>query len=176
MAPPAKNILITGNPGVGKTTMVRKLADMLGELGPAGFYTAEIRDHGKRLGFELIDLAGDHLLLSHIGLKSPFRVGKYGVDVGALEKYLDTRRFTESSSRLIIIDEIGKMECCSAGFIREVATLLDSDKRVLATIAKKGGGPIEAVKRRPDVRMFEVTLRNRDSLGADIAGLFKERH
>jgi nucleoside-triphosphatase len=169
----AKNILVTGNPGVGKTTLIRKLADILREFRPVGFYTAEVREGGIRQGFELVDLAGNHLVLSHVNIKSPYRVGKYGVDIAAFERYLDTRSFTVCPAGLFIIDEIGKMESYSAKFIRDVTDLLDSDKRVLATIAQKGGGQIEAIKRRRDVCLFEVTLRNRDSLAADIADLLR---
>ena len=39
-----KNILITGLPGVGKTTLIKKLAEVLNDLNPIGFYTAEIRE------------------------------------------------------------------------------------------------------------------------------------
>jgi nucleoside-triphosphatase THEP1 len=46
--------------------------------------------------------------------------------------------------------------------------ILDSEKWVIATIAVKGSGIIEAIKKRKDVKVFEITQRNRDSLLSDI--------
>lgn len=56
------HILITGLPGVGKTTLIRKLVKHLAEHNPAGFYTEEIRDaQGTREGFRLVTLCGRQL-------------------------------------------------------------------------------------------------------------------
>ena len=64
-SPIKKNFLITGLPGVGKTTLIKKLSEKLKHLHPAGFYTEEIREAGQRKGFELISLDGKRGLLSH---------------------------------------------------------------------------------------------------------------
>jgi nucleoside-triphosphatase len=163
-----ENLLITGLPGIGKTTFIRSLADELRTFHPVGFYTEEIRKGGQRLGFELISLDGRKRVLSHVGIKSPFRVGRYGVDVKGFEDFLDTLPFFDPESRLIIIDEVGKMECLSQRFRGLLKELLDSTKGVIATIALKGTGLIEEVKRRKDVRVFEISERNRDRLLSEI--------
>ena len=62
------------------------------------------------------------------------------------------------------MDEIGKMECCSQHFVAAMRCLLDSDKRVVASIARKGTGLIAEVKRRADVELWELTVGNRDAL------------
>ncbi len=163
-----KNFLITGFPGVGKTTQIRNLAEELKPLHPVGFYTAEIRKGGQRLGFELVSLDGRQSLLSHVDIKSPFRVGKYGVNVKGFENFLDTLPFFDPASQWIVIDEIGKMECLSQRFRRLLKEILDSEKRVIATIALKGTEWIEEVKERKDVKLFEISERNRDRLPAEI--------
>ncbi len=163
-----KNLLITGFPGVGKTTLIRSLAEEMKPLHPVGFYTAEIRKGGQRLGFELVSLDGKRSLLSHVDIKSPFRVGKYGVNVKGFENFLDTLSFFDPANQWIVIDEIGKMECLSQRFRRLLKEILDSEKRVIATIVLKGTGWIEEVKERKDVKLFEISERNRDRLPAEI--------
>ncbi len=170
----AKNIFITGVPGSGKTTFIVRLAEDLREYGPVGFTTEEIRSHGVRTGFRITSL--DHQrtgILAHVKIAGPHRVGKYGVDLEGFEQFLGTLQLLDPSSRLIIIDEIGKMECLSAKFRDLVTSLLDADAPVIATIALKGGGFIDEVKRRPGILLYGLTERNRDALLPDIAGLIR---
>ena len=163
-----KNILITGLPGVGKTTLIKNIGAALKGLRPVGFYTAEIREGGRRKGFELISLDGRKGLLSHTDIQSPYRVGKYKVDVKGFETFLDSIPLLHASTHLVIIDEIGKMECYSDQFKNLLKAILDSEKCVIATLALKGSGIIEEIKKRKDVKLFEITRRNRDSLLFDI--------
>lgn len=163
-----KKILLTGLPGVGKTTLIKKLAEALKEFHPIGFYTEEIREEGMRKGFEWVTLDGRRGLLSHKKIKSPYRVGQYGVDVKSFDAFLESVPWTDASTRLIIIDEIGKMECYSDKFKRIVKEILDSEKGLIATIAMKGGGLISEVKGRKDINLFTLTPSNRDSLLSEI--------
>jgi nucleoside-triphosphatase len=163
-----KNILLTGFPGVGKTTSIKKLSEELSSIKPVGFYTEEIREGGMRKGFDLINIDGRRGLLSHIEITSPYRVGRYRVDVKGFEDFLDSIAFFAAATRLIIIDEIGKMECLSPKFRRLIKEILESEKMLIATVAFKGSGLIEEIKKRDDVRLFEVTQKNRNSLLTEI--------
>jgi len=163
-----KNLLITGLPGVGKTTLIKKLSEALKSYHPVGFYTEEIRAGGERKGFELISLEGKRGLLSHKEIRSPYQVGHYKVDIKGFEDFLGSISFFNPSTHLIIIDEIGKMECLSLRFQKILKEILDSQKWVIATIALKGSGLIAEVKERMDVRLFEITKKNRDSLFSEI--------
>ena len=160
----AKNILITGLPGVGKTTLIKKLIERLRDEHPVGFCTSEIRERGERKGFELNGLDGRRGILAHVSGHSPFRVGKYQVDVSAFERFLDAVPFFDPTCTLVVLDEIGKMECFSPKFKKLLLDLLDSDKNVVATIARKGDAYIEAIKRRQDAVLYEITAGNRDAL------------
>lgn len=159
-----KNILITGVPGIGKTTLIRKILAQSADLNPVGFYTEEIREDGIRRGFSLIDTEGARNVLSHDEIRSPFKVGKYGVALSGFEQFLDRIPFDEPGRRLLVIDEIGKMECFSRKFRELVAVLLSSDRPVVATVAMKGAGLIADVKARTDVELIEITRDNRNNL------------
>lgn len=164
----SKNILITGLPGVGKTTLIKKLSGALKSLRPAGFYTEEIREGGQRKGFELISLEGKRGLLSHKQIDSLYRVGPYCVDVKGFEDFLRSVSFSDPFTRLIIIDEVGKMECLSDQFKELLNATLDSEKWVIATVALKGSGLTAKVKKRQDIKLFEITPKNRDALFSEI--------
>jgi nucleoside-triphosphatase len=144
-----KNLLITGLPGVGKTILIKKLSEALKHLHPVGFYTEEIREGGVRKGFELISLEGKKGLLSHKEIRSPYQVGHYKVDIQNFEDFLISISFFNPSTHLIIIDEIGKMECLSDRFNKLIRESLDSEKWVIATLALKGTGLITEVKEKP---------------------------
>jgi nucleoside-triphosphatase len=164
-----KNILITGIPGVGKTTLVKKILDEQKHLNAVGFYTAEIREAGIRKGFELVGLDGQRRVLSHVRIKGPYRVGRYGVDIIGFDEFLDSMNFLDVRADLFVIDEIGKMECFSEKFRSLMRKILDSDTRVIATIAQKGGGIIAETKSRTDSQLFDLTFENRDRLAFVIA-------
>jgi nucleoside-triphosphatase len=163
-----KNILLTGLPGVGKTTLIKRLSDALSGLHPIGFYTEEIREKDARKGFALVSLVGGKRLFSHTEINSPYKVGRYKVDIKGFEDFLDEIAFFNPENKLIIIDEIGKMECLSSKFSRLMKDVLSSDKILITTIALRGGGLIEEIKKRDDVKSFGVTQSNRESLIREI--------
>ncbi len=163
-----KNIIITGLPGVGKTTLIKGVLQEVRSLNPIGFYTEEIREQGIRTGFSLISVTGEKSILAAENIPSRFRVGKYGVDLVNFENFIGNIPFRDPAKNLIIIDEIGKMECFSKMFTDLVIELLSSNKLVVATVALKGTGLIAHVKSRHDIELIEITKDNRNYLLADI--------
>lgn len=166
------NILLTGMPGVGKTTLIRTLVEKLDR--PArGFTTEEIREGGRRRGFKIATLDGREGVLAHDTITGPARVGRYGVNVAGLEAIGIPAIAPEDTDEIIVLDEIGKMECTSEPFKEAAWRALDAPNHVLGTIARKGGGFIARVKDRPDVQLFDLTPRDREHLVEEILRLVR---
>ena len=170
MAPRPKNILLTGPPGCGKTTVIRRVVEQFRDRRLAGLYTEELRQQGQRVGFAVVGLDGQKGILAHLDISGKHRVGRYGVDVDALERIVhDELGKGQADVDLYVVDEIGKMECFSALFREAITKILAGPVPVLATIAIKGGGFIGRVKMRPDVEILTVTVGNRDRLPQELA-------
>jgi nucleoside-triphosphatase THEP1 len=60
------------------------------------------------------------------------------------------------------------MECFCDKFVAAVRRLFESEKSVIATVAKKGTGFISEVKNYPDVRLFNLSKHERDKTIAEI--------
>jgi len=161
------NVLVTGRPGIGKTTLIKRLIEA-SSLSKGGFYTEEVREKGQRVGFSLTTLDGKRSLLAHLKTKSPYRVGRYGVDIDTFEAIgVESIRKAISTNDIIIIDEIGRMELFSRKF-REVVLQALKTGRVVATIKKGRGDFIDKIKSRKDVRVLEVNLENRETLSSKL--------
>lgn len=161
-------LLLTGAPGVGKTTLLRQVAAALAERKVDGFTTEEMREAGQRVGFRIVPLHADGRVMAHARFRSALRVSHYGVDVDAVDAVAGTALELRADRDVYLVDEIGKMECFSGRFVTAMRALLDSDKRVVATIARAGAGFIAEVKRRDDVELWEVTRQNRHALVAAV--------
>ena len=85
----SRALLLTGVPGVGKSTVVRHVVASVRSLRVEGFITDEIRVHGRRVGFQLAPLRSNPRVLAHVDIESPHRVGRYGVDVRAVDEVVE---------------------------------------------------------------------------------------
>ena len=160
----ANNILLSGYPGVGKTTLINKIIKKLNcKIG--GFYTHEKKESGKRTGFYITDFSGNQMVMADVNSTSSYRVSKYGVNVKAFEKIgIPALENANKTADLIIIDEIGKMEMFSPKFCKMLEKIFNSQKPVLATIKKIDCKLTLELKARDDVVIFHLTIQNRDEM------------
>ncbi len=161
----SKNLLLTGPPGCGKTTIIEKVVAALPPEVAGGFLTRELRRGKGRVGFEVRTLAGGSVTLAHTDISSRHRVGRYGVDVAAFERVgVAALEEAVAAGRLVIVDEIGKMELFSERFCCAVLAALDGPSPVLATITARPHLWCDQIKARPDVELWTVTFQSRDAL------------
>src|SRR5437016_6720509 len=168
-----RKVLLTGRPGCGKTTLIRRVVNELAR--PAGgFYTEEIREHGARVGFKIVTLAGEETVLAHVDFKTANRVGKYGLDLSALATIgVAALRRAVAARHLVVIDEIGPMEIRSPIFRDVVNEAFNSGAPILATITARSFPFTDAIKKRADVTMIEVHRNNREQLVSELSDQFK---
>jgi nucleoside-triphosphatase len=165
----AAKILLTGLPGSGKTEVVRKVVERLGDRA-VGFFTADERDaKGFRTGFAVETVDGKRGELARKASRPGPRVGSYVVNVSEFEAVvLPSLRIDED--KVVVIDEIGKMECLSEAFKTRVLTILDASVSVLGTIPLRWSDRyVEEIRNRPDIEVIRVTPANRDRLPEELA-------
>ncbi len=165
--------LLTGMPGTGKTSIIRQ-AIAQSKCNAGGFFTQEIRSVGIREGFRIVTLDGKEEVLAHITIESPFRVGKYGVDVSVLDGTgVDAIYRAIEQNDLIIIDEIGKMELFSTKFIKAVQDALASPKKVLGTITLRPHPLADSIRQNQSIRVAQLTRNNQKYVLAEILNWLK---
>jgi nucleoside-triphosphatase len=162
--------LITGDPGSGKTTAVSRIILDLKTRGytVGGVITREIRSHGERQGFLIVDLSTEESApLAMSGSKLGPKVGKYHVDLNSLFK-LGARalRHAKEHSDIVVCDEVGPMELFSPEFRKAVSeSVMNSRKPCLCVVHKRLSDTlIDQLKTSPEAKIFDVTFENREEI------------
>jgi nucleoside-triphosphatase len=167
-------LLLTGNPGVGKTTVLIKTVNALKVEGCSvgGMISREVREGGARVGFEILDLNSSRRgWLAHVNQKSGPQVGKYRVNIEDLNGIGAQAIFDAvENCDVIAIDEIGPMELFSEKFEEATRKALESRKLVVAVVHWKAhDNLIVEAKKRKDAELTTVTHENREKLHLTIA-------
>jgi nucleoside-triphosphatase len=160
--------LISGPPGSGKTSIIKQMISTPG-IKASGFFTEEIRTGVIREGFRLVTIDGDEALLAHMGIRSPNRIGKYGVDLSVMDNLaVNTLIKAAATNDIIVIDEIGKMELLSRVFKSTVLAIIESGKRVLGTIMLKSDPWADMIKQKAQVKLFMLSRYNRTEVSKHV--------
>jgi len=158
-----RNILVTGPPRCGKSTLIERVINRI-ERPATGFFTLEIRKKGQRVGFSINTVDGREGILAHQNIESRFRVGKYSVNLKDIEAIAVPSIMPTTRKQIVVIDEIGKMECFSRLFKETLIKVLDSPNWIIGSIAQKGALFFQGIKAREDVLLFTLTVQNRNML------------
>ena len=160
-----KNILLTGKPKSGKSTLLRKLIQNFPHK--VGFVVNEVLENGERVGFEMETHENKRTVIAHIGYDKQYSVGKYGVSLDKINSLLPS--VTNFTDEILYLDEIGQMQVQSEEFVKLVVKYLHAENACLGTISSVYENEfIAQTKKRDDVTLYEVTEENRDELYEDI--------
>ena len=170
-------LLLTGRPGVGKTTVIKAVVESLGARA-GGFYTEEIRGPGGRKGFRLVTLDGQETVIAHVDLRgrSRPRVGRYGVDVAAIERVgVAALRRAMQAGRIVVVDEIAKMEFFCGPFKDVVLQAVGEPCTVLATVMAEPNPWVAGLRAMPNVALWTVTMKNRNGVAKRVTKWLGDR-
>ena len=154
--------------------MVQKLGDKA-----IGFWTEDIRNKlSKRIGFKIVTTEGkEGILASKYLFETPYKVGSYYVDVETFEELvIPILEKALNENKVVVIDEIGKMELFSKKFISLVEEIFDKKDKILATVPIKDVHLfVKKLKERKDIMLIEVTFSNRNYLPEKIIQLLEKQ-
>lgn len=128
-------IFITGEPRVGKTTLIKEISNILIIKGykTSGFITTDLISNGYRTGFNIIDLmTKEERIFASKNIKTGYKFGSYYLNIENLEEIFN--RVIKSDFDILIIDEIGKMEFYSKKFKDKIFEIMKSNINILATL------------------------------------------
>ena len=169
-----KNILLTGEIKVGKSTIINKIIDEYFEdCVILGFKTLPFYESDELKGYYIEDqfkkgvkhnernIVGRVLEKEHrcYGIKNTFE--NEGVDI------LNTALNIESD--LILLDELGFFENDSEKFKKRIIEVFESSKRVIGVLKKKDTEFLNSIKSRNDILIIEVDKNNRDYIEEKIS-------
>lgn len=168
-----KIIVLTGAPGVGKTTLVQNALNAAKDSGlsVSGFYTMELREDGRRVGFDAVSTSDKRAPLARVrgfsrSTSCGPSVGQYSVTVGPFEELALTSLAIPAD--VVILDEVGKMELFSEPFKNRVRELIvKAENCILVTVPIAKGKPlplVDQIKHHHSSVIFEVTRENRNRL------------
>ena len=164
-----KHLLIVGRPGIGKTTLMKRLTQALRHRPIDGFLTEEMREQEQRMGFWLSALDGRQVLLAHRRLEDGPRVGPYRVNVSVLEQVaVPLIHRAIQHAFVLFLDELGRMELCSAVFREAVQEAFDRGPSVVATAGVSPMPFLTALKRRKDVELIPLSSANREAVEEEL--------
>jgi len=166
---------MSGQPGVGKTSVLLRAVDVLKGLGyrVGGMVSGEVRERGVRVGFEIIDLStGQRGWLAHVDQPTGPQVSKYRVnleDLNSVGARSILNAVRDAEVNVIVVDEVGTMELFSKAFKEAVLQAVNSSKPVIGIVHYKARDTlIQNIRAREDAEIFEVTQENRGSLHTTI--------
>lgn len=171
------HILITGERGIGKSTLVNRLLQNC-SIPLYGYRTKNVLDeNGKSCGVYIYSILDSIQMNTEENcVASPVVCAEKGMisrtqvfDVLGVEYLREAR-----PDGLLVMDELGFLETEAMNFRRAVLRRLDGDIPVLAVVRmNKETDFLNQVRRHPKTELFTVTEENRDMLYEELKDKIK---
>lgn len=166
-----EKLLLSGEPGVGKSTVLSKLYEKY-PLQIVGVIARDLRDaQNGRLGFSSGPLDNPTLLtIAHVTNTSTSRVGKYGVDLQALDSVADLLAsqldVAQKEAKVLIFDEVGLMQSYSEKLRKQIENVLKSNVPVVMAIKQDDSSSewLKSIKTMQVTRLITITEESRDEV------------
>jgi len=160
-----RNVFITGKKGIGKSTLLNKIINIVGcALG--GFVQ----------GKEFTDEKISYKIISLYNPKQNYTIGIYDKKKAYLNTDINIFNVVSeeilqrclNSGDLIILDELGFMEENSEVFKNSIFKILDSNKPVLGVLKECNTDFVRNIKMRKDVQVIRIDEINRNLMEKEI--------
>ena len=163
--------VLTAPPKMGKSTAIKKIINMLGAKNCCGFYTKEIIEDGKRVGFKIVTLSGKEGILADVSYDGEYIIGKYGVNLKEFEKVALTELesiINADSNKYVIIDEIGPMQLFSDKYKELLLKIASTDKKIVGTAFYESYDWLDDFKKLDNVELIEIDEMNRNDIPMEV--------
>ncbi len=164
-----KHVLLLGRAGVGKTTLIKRLAQALRYRPVDGFFTEELRETDHRTGCWLSLLDGRQALLAHRQGQGT-RVGPYKVNTTVLDDLaVSVVHRAMRDALVLLVDELGRLELSSGALQRALREAFDRGPVVVATAGLAPLPFLTALKQRKDVELVPLSTANREAVEEELS-------
>jgi nucleoside-triphosphatase len=136
-----KVFIITGSIGQGKTAMVQKVIEVFREKGitVGGIYSPRVMENSTTIGYNIIDIAtcDNEEFLRLNANESIMEIGRYKILPKGLQKGAEILKSSNNrSNKIVVIDEVGNLECENQGWATSMQDLIDQPNTHLLIVIR----------------------------------------
>lgn len=163
-----RHIILTGEVGAGKSTVLERTLQLL-DAHVEGIKTGAYEPREAKKKTLYMRAYGDE------AMGCPFACMP-GADKAYAARCFDSvgvqlLRRAGHRGELIVIDELGWLECDAAVYQQTLKEIFDGDVPVLAVLRQNKAGWADWIRNRPDTKLLLVNSENRNSLPELAAGI-----
>lgn len=162
-----KIYIVTGNIGAGKTNLIQNIVSKLKaeNISVAGIVTTRIIENEITTGYDILNVSSNEraIFLRTFGDDNQQRIGKYFIYAEGLK--LGENSLKSTDAKLIVIDEIGKLELDEKGWHNALTQIISNSKNLLLLSVREEviNEVLEKYRISPEI-IFNVSAQNEDDL------------